>query len=82
MSNTLNITLPIVNAIDVKDIIDKNYFNDKTSKRSISIKKLKKIQEKKRNLANLLIKNIVKKKTRSKFSTNLNIIDVLNLFTS
>tara|TARA_B100000674_G_C37849750_1_gene919375 strand:+ start:693 stop:941 length:249 start_codon:yes stop_codon:yes gene_type:complete len=82
MSNTLNITLPIVNAIDVKDIIDKNYFHDKSNKRSISIKEQKKIQEKKINLANLLMKNIVNKKTRSKFSTNLNIIDVLNLFTS
>jgi len=79
-NRNLNVVLPIIQPVEINDIIAESYFTSYQKKRTISLIQLKEEEAEKINLAYLIMNSVINKKTRNKFSINTNLINILNIF--
>ena len=79
-NRNLTVVLPIIQPVEINDIIAESYFTSYQKKRTISLIQLKEEEAEKINLAYLIMNNVINKKTRNKFSINTNLINILNIF--
>jgi hypothetical protein len=79
-NRNLTVVLPIIQPVEINDIIAESYFTSYRKKRTISLIQLKEEEAEKINLAYLIMNNVINKKTRNKFSINTNLINILNIF--
>lgn len=79
-NRNLTVVLPIIQPVEINDIITESYFTSYRKKRTISLIQLKEEEAEKINLAYLIMNNVINKKTRNKFSINTNLINILNIF--
>ncbi len=79
-NRNLTVVLPIIQPVEINDIITESYFTSYRKKRTISLIQLKEEEAEKINLAYLIMNSVINKKTRNKFSINTNLINILNIF--
>lgn len=79
-NRNLTVVLPIIQPVEINDIIAESYFTSYQKKRTISLIQLKEEEAEKINLAYLIMNSVINKKTRNKFSINTNLINILNIF--